>query len=252
MVSLPSSATVAQGEPGLQHGFELKGPSAVGMVVSKVLAAPEQVRQTRLVQRVVEAPIGRPPVADEHGVEVGLQDGERVVETAARADGVDGGVRGGKHPEPVALAADAPAGLVRGDDGCVADLLAQRRVGRLGVAGRAMQHVHQAARGDGQPEPGPEQLGDLRQRDTQVRVQLHDQRDDLRTELHAGGSQCIGGLQRVAALHPPPTLRAVADVDVEAAHEGTHHREVFLVLRRHPVTLTAPPQSGHAAGADAE
>ena len=68
--------------------------------------------------------------------------------------------------------------------------------------------------------------------DAQVRVQLHDQRDDLRTELHAGGSQCIGGLQRVATLNPPPTLRAVADVDVEAAHEGTHHREVFLVLRR--------------------
>ena len=79
---LPLVATVAQGEPGLQHGFELKGPGAVGMVVSKVLAAPEQVRQTRLVQRVVEAPIGRPPVADEHAVEVSLQDGEGVVETA--------------------------------------------------------------------------------------------------------------------------------------------------------------------------
>ena len=133
----------------------------------------------------------------------------------------------------MALAADAPAGLIRGDDGRVADLLAQRRVGRRGVAGRAMQHLRQAARGDGQPEPGPEQLGDLRQRDAQVRVQLHDQRDDLGTELHAGGPQRIGGLQRVAALNPSPTLRAVADVYVEAAHEGTHHREVFLVLRRH-------------------
>ena len=30
-----------------------------------------------------------------------------------------------------------------------------------------------------------------------------------------------------------PTLRAVADLDGEAAHDGTHHREVFLVLRRH-------------------
>ena len=46
--------------------------------------------------------------------------------------------------------------------------------------------------------------------------------------------QRTGGLQRVAALNPSPTLRAVADVDVDAAHEGTHHREVFLVQRRHP------------------
>ena len=52
------------------------------MVVSKVLAAPQQVRHAGLVQRVVEAPIGRPPVADEHAVEVGLQDGEGVVEPA--------------------------------------------------------------------------------------------------------------------------------------------------------------------------
>ena len=141
----PVVATVSQGEPGLQHRFHLNGPGAVGMVVSKVLAAPEQVRQTRLVQRVVEAPIGRPPVADEHAVEVGPQDGAGVVEPAAGADGVDGGVRGGEHPQPVALAADAPAGFVRGDDGRVADLLAQRRVGRRGVAGRAMQHLRQAA-----------------------------------------------------------------------------------------------------------
>ena len=46
------------------------------MVVSKMLAAPQQVRHAGLVQRVAEAPIGRPPIADEHAVEVGLQDGE--------------------------------------------------------------------------------------------------------------------------------------------------------------------------------
>ena len=84
------------------------------MVVSKMLAAPEQVRHVGLVQPVAEAPMGRPPVADEHSVEVGLQDGEGVVEPATGADGVDGRVRGDEHPQPVALAADAPAGLIRG------------------------------------------------------------------------------------------------------------------------------------------
>ena len=96
-----------------------------------------------------------------------------------------------------------------------------------------MQHLRHAARRDGQPEPSPEQMGDLRQRDAQVRVQLDDHGDDLRAELHAGSPQRIGGLQRVPTRNPAPALRAVADLDVEAAHDGTHHREVFLVLRRH-------------------
>ena len=37
----------------------------------------------------------------------------------------------------------------------------------------------------------------------------------------------------MAALDAPPALRAVADLDVEAPHNGPHHREVFLILRRH-------------------
>ena len=63
------------------------------------------------------------------------------------------------------------------------------------------------------------------------------QRDDFGTELHAGRSQRVGGLQPVAALDATPTLRAVADLDVEAPHDGAHHREIFLILRRHPGQL---------------
>ena len=37
------------------------------------------------------------------------------------------------------------------------------------------------------------------------------------------------------ALHAPLTLRAVAHLDVEAPHEGTHLGQVFLILRRHTV-----------------
>ena len=35
------------------------------------------------------------------------------------------------------------------------------------------------------------------------------------------------------ALHPPLTLRAVADLDVEAPHDRAHHGQFFLILRRH-------------------
>ena len=228
-------AAVAQRAAGLEDGCHLTGPATVRMVVSKVLTAPEQVGQAGLVQRVVEATIRRPPVAHEHAVEVGVENGDGVVEPASGADGVDGRVRGGERPQPVADGADAPPGFVRRDHRRVADLLAQRRVGRRGVAGRTTQHVRQAARRDGQPEPSPQQMGDLRQRDAEVRVQFHDQRDDPGTKLHAGRPQRVGGLQRVAALDTPPAPRAVADLDVEAAHERTHRGEVFLILRRHPI-----------------
>ena len=37
----------------------------------------------------------------------------------------------------------------------------------------------------------------------------------------------------MAALDATPTLRAVADLDVEAPHDRAHHREIFLILRRY-------------------
>ena len=48
--------------------------------------------------------------------------------------------------------------------------------------------------------------------------------------------------RRVAALHAAPTLRTVADLDVEAAYDGVHRREIFLILRGH---------AGHFDGAAA-
>ena len=47
-----------------------------------------------------------------------------------------------------------------------------------------------------------------------------------------GRPQRVGDLQSVPALHAPLTLRAMAHLDVEAPHEGTHLGQVFLVLRR--------------------
>ena len=47
----------------------------------------------------------------------------------------------------------------------------------------------------------------------------------------------------MAALHPPPTLRAVANLDVEAPHDRGHHGQFFLVCDAARVTSTAsPPQ----------
>ena len=115
----------------------------------------------------------------------------------------------------------------------VANLLAQLRVGRRGGAGGPVQHVGKTARRDLQAERGPQQVRHLRQRHSQLRVELDHQRDHPGTELHARRAQRVGGLQDVAALHPPLTLRAVADLDVEAPHHRAHHGQFFLILRRH-------------------
>ena len=94
-----------------------------------------------------------------------------------------------------------------------------------------------------QAEPGLQQVGDLGQRHAAVRVQLRDQRDHTGAELCAGCPQRVGCLQGVPALDTPPTLRAVADLDVEAVHQRAHRGKVFLICDAAPVTLTAPPRS---------
>ena len=128
-------AAVPQVEAGPQDRRHVARPGTVRIVLPELLAALEHVVQTRLVQ-AVEAAIRRPSVAHEHTDVVGPQHRGGVGEPAARADGVDRRLRGDERPQPVALAADAPARLVRRDDGRVADLLAQFRVGRRGGAGR--------------------------------------------------------------------------------------------------------------------
>ena len=203
------------------------------MVGFQVPGAPEQVSQTRLVECAAEAAIRRPPVAHEHAGEVGPEDGCRIVEPATGANRVDRGLWRGEGPQPVADRTDAPARLVWCDHRAAPHLPAQRGVTRRGLASRSVKHMREAARRDGDTELRLQQVRDLGQRHPQVRVQLHDERDGLRTQLHAGRPQRIGGLQSVAALDAPATESAVTDLDVEAPHDGAHHPEVFLVLRGH-------------------
>ena len=202
------------------------------MILQQMLTPSKQVLQARLVLAVGVAAVDHPPVAHEHAVEVGPQDRLGVFKSAARADGVNGRRRGDGRPQPVAAGADAPTGLIGRDHRSVANLLAQRLVGRPRVACRTMQQIREAPRRDVQAEPGLQQVGDLGQRHAAVRVQLNDQRDHTGAELCAGRPQRVGGLQGVAALDTPPTLRAVADLDVEAAHQRAHRGKVFLILRR--------------------
>ena len=100
-------AAVPQVEAGPQDRLHLARPATVGMILPQLLAALEQVVETRLVQSVVAA-IRRPPVAHEHAGVVGPQHRGGIGEPPAGADGVDRRLRGDERPQPDA--ADAPAG----------------------------------------------------------------------------------------------------------------------------------------------
>jgi hypothetical protein len=65
-----------------------------------------------------------------------------------------------------------------------------------------------------------------------VSVQDRRERNRLRAELCRGRAEGIGGLQRMATLHAPPTGAAAADLDGEGAHDRADDREIFLVLPR--------------------
>ena len=140
-------------------------------------------------------------------------------------------LRGDERPQPVGLDADAPARFVGRDHRRVADLPAEFPVDRRGVAGGSMQQMNEAARGDLQAEPRPQQAGDLAQRHAPLGVQLDDERGEAGTELHRGRPERVGCLEAVPPLHALPALRAAADLDVEAAHDGAHPGEFFLLLR---------------------
>ena len=107
-----------------------------------------------------------------------------------------------------------------------------------------MQQAGEAARRDLHAEPGPQQANDLCQRHAHLGVQLDDERGQPGTELHRGRAECVGGLEAVSALHAPPTLRAAADLDVEAAHDGAHLGEFFLILRGHAGHFDGPAAVG--------
>ena len=94
-----------------------------------------------------------------------------------------------------------------------------------------MQQMNEAAGGDLQAEPRPQQAGDLGQRHAHLGVQLDDERGEAGTELHRGRPERVGYLEAVPPLHALAALRAAADLDVEAAHDGAHPGEFFLILR---------------------
>jgi hypothetical protein len=187
----------ARREGGLQQRLHLRGKRMVGMVQHHRATAAQQMCEARLMCGVDKLPVRRPAVALQDARVVGPEHPRRLGKPAAVFDRVGGGVRRGKGPEPVRVAADLPASLIGRDDRTAADLGAERRIGRLGVARGAMDGVHQPAPRHGESETIAEQGHDAAEGEAALFTQDHGQRDGLRAELHGRSAQCVRGLQRM-------------------------------------------------------
>jgi hypothetical protein len=134
--------------------------------------------------------------------------------------------------KPLQLPADLPARFIGRDDGAPAHLLAQGRIGGLRLARRAVDGMHQPTARHRQPVLLAKQCRDFAEREAQLFIQNHRERDGLCAQLHACGTEGIGGLPRVPALHPPAARPTLPDVNPELAHHHAGDREFFLVLHR--------------------
>lgn len=234
------SMAIACRQGGLQERVDLRRKRMVRMVQHHGATATEQVSEARLMRGVDKLPVRRPAVALQDAAVAGPEHARRLGKAAPVFDRVGRGVRGGKSPQPVGMAADLPARFIGRDDGTAAHRGAERLVGGLRLTRRAVDRVHQPAAGDGEAEAIAEQRYDAAEGKAALFVQDHREGDGMRTELHRGGAQRVGRLQRMTPLHAAVTLAALADGHTKLVHDGSLHRQIFLVLRHHATAAYRP------------
>jgi hypothetical protein len=111
------------------------------MYLEDLAAAAKQMRETRLMSRLIKLPIRRPAVADQHAVEVGAEHRRGLRKPAALLNPVEDHRRGREGPQPLQVACNLPAGFIGADDWTRANRLAQDVVRWGGLAGRPMQRM---------------------------------------------------------------------------------------------------------------
>ena len=94
-----------------------------------------------------------------------------------------------------------------------------------------MDGVHQPAARHGQPIELLQQGRDLAERQAELFVEDHHQRDQLRAELCRRGANRIRRLQRMATLDAPTASVAPADVQIKLPDDEACDGQLFLVLR---------------------
>ena len=205
-------------------------------------------RQTALMGSGGEPAIRVPAVADDHVGEVLAEQIGGLRIAASGLDLVDGRLGGCHDPQPVEPAGDLPAGFVGRDDGTVADLVLQGRIGRLRVPAGPVDGADQSAAADRDAVVLSQQGRHLAERQPQLLVENDRPGHQLRAELHPGRPERIGTLQPMPALHPAPARPAGANRHLELTDDtrGTGNSSCTWVAT--PVGCSTPPQSGQSGG----
>jgi hypothetical protein len=73
---------------------------------------------------------------------------------------------------------------------------------------------------------------DFGEREPELLVEDHDQRDHLRAELRRGGADRVRCLQRVTPVHASAASGAPPHVQIKLTDDDTRNGELFLILRR--------------------
>ena len=153
-------------------------------------------------------------------------------EAAAGLNRVDGRLRGDKGPEPLQVGVDAPARFVGGDDRTAADRRRQLVIRRLRLARGAVDGVDQPATRHRQATAIAQQGGDFPVGEAEALIEEHREGDGLWPQLHGGGAERVGRLQRMAPLDAPPAVGAPSNRDLKRADERPLDRQLFLILHR--------------------
>jgi hypothetical protein len=128
------------------------------------------------------------------------------------------------------VAADVPSGFVGRDHRAAADLIDERRIGRLRPASGTLERLHEATGRHRKAKPLPQERGDLADREPELFVQDRRQRDRIRAQLSGCGIERIGRLQWVAALDTGVAAAAAPDVHVTSSNDRTDDGQIFLIL----------------------
>lgn len=226
----PRVVAIAQCERLLEHRAHGVHEARARMIGLQQPTASEQMRETRLMNRVGEAPIGRPAVADHHAGEVFAEQRRGFGKPAARLNRVDGRIRRGDGPEPLQRAGDLPAGLIGCDDRTAADRVAERVICGPRLTRGAVHRVHQAAARHGQPILLAKERRDLPERQAELLVEDDGPRDGLRPELRRRGTQRVRRLQPMTTLDAATTRAALSHVDPKVTDDDLGDGQLFLIL----------------------
>lgn len=188
-----------------------------------------------LVRGPVEALVGFEAVVDQDSRVILGDDPAAGLQATLAGDQVRHRLLAHERVEPGQPAADAPAGLVGDDPRRRRDVADDGMVVRQAPSRRPQHGLAGAAAGDRDAEERSEERADLALRQPGVFIQVDDRRLGERAELAGAAAQGVGGLQRMAPLHPPAAPVAVADVDVELSIDGPAWDLGLILLTRRVV-----------------